>query len=49
MEIKSVIVGSCMGVIIGLFFLLEVTIVMGIGNVASISKEVCDEIQIIEI
>lgn len=32
MKKKSVIVGSCMGAIIGLLFFMEGTIVMGINN-----------------
>jgi hypothetical protein len=32
MEIKSVIVASCIGVIVGLLFFVETTIVIGIDN-----------------
>jgi hypothetical protein len=32
MKKKSVIVGSCMGAIIGLLFFMETTIVMGVHN-----------------
>ena len=32
MEIKSVIVGSCIGAIVNLLFFMEMTIVMGIDN-----------------
>ena len=33
MEIKSVVVGSCIGAIIVLSFFMEMTIVMGLDNI----------------